>query len=156
MVEAPATPRTPIGLFRAGLTAPDRLEQTTIGREEMLADLLEKLQRSTGKKTHQHYVFIGPRGIGKTHFLSLLVHRIESSPDLCGRFTIVRFAEETHRLLSFADFLLRVCEILSHTSGLPFSSAMEQPTLDGITLAQGARSYAMTPLHSQPGTRYEY
>ena len=116
MVEAPSTTRTPIGLFRAGLTAPDRLEQTTIGREEMLADLLEKLQRSTGKKTHQHYVFIGPRGIGKTHFLSLLVHRIESSPDLCGRFTIVRFAEETHRLLSFADFLLRICEILTHTS----------------------------------------
>ncbi len=115
MAEALSTPRTPIGLFRAGLTAPDRLEQTTIGREEMLADLLEKLQRSTGKKTHQHYAFIGPRGIGKTHFLSLLVHRIESSPDLCGRFTVVRFAEETHRLLSFADFLLRICEILTHT-----------------------------------------
>ena len=101
--KTPLTPRSPIGLYRAGITTPDRLEKTTIGREEMLRDLLEKLARWTRKKTHQHYAFIGPRGVGKTHFLSLLTHRIESSGELREKFTIVRFAEETHRLLSFAD-----------------------------------------------------
>ena len=103
-----------IGLYRADITPPERLEQTTIGREPMLSDLLEKLERSKAKKTHQHYVFAGPRGVGKTHLLSLLVHRIAGSAILNPQFTVVRFAEETHRLLSFADFLLRICEILGH------------------------------------------
>ncbi|KKK57275.1 hypothetical protein LCGC14_3056100, partial [marine sediment metagenome] len=102
-------------LYRAGITSPERLEKTSIGREEMLGDLLQKIEHSTGKRTHQHYAFIGPRGVGKTHFLSLLVNRIESRAELRDKLTVVRFPEETHRLLSFADFLLRTCEILAQS-----------------------------------------
>jgi CubicO group peptidase (beta-lactamase class C family) len=51
---------------------------------------------------------------------------------------------------------ITVREILSHTSGMPFSSAMEQPTLDGLTLRDAVRSYAMTPLPFEPGTKYQY
>jgi CubicO group peptidase (beta-lactamase class C family) len=49
-----------------------------------------------------------------------------------------------------------VRQILSHTSGLPFSSAAERPTLDGLTLRGAVRSYARTPLLFEPGTRYQY
>ena len=41
-------------------------------------------------------------------------------------------------------------------SGLPFKSAIEKPTLDGLPLAAAVRSYAMTPLQTQPGTNYAY
>jgi CubicO group peptidase (beta-lactamase class C family) len=51
---------------------------------------------------------------------------------------------------------ITVRNILSHTSGLPFASAMEQPTLDLLTLRDAARSYAMTPLQFEPDTRYQY
>jgi CubicO group peptidase (beta-lactamase class C family) len=46
--------------------------------------------------------------------------------------------------------------ILSHTSGLPFSSAKEKPTLDRLTLEEGVKSYAETPLNTEPGTKYAY
>jgi CubicO group peptidase (beta-lactamase class C family) len=49
-----------------------------------------------------------------------------------------------------------VRHILSHTSGMPFSSAMEQPTLDHLPLRDAVRSYAMTPLRTEPGTNYQY
>jgi CubicO group peptidase (beta-lactamase class C family) len=49
-----------------------------------------------------------------------------------------------------------VRNILSHTSGMPFKSARENPTLDGLSLADAVRSYADTPLDSDPGTRYAY
>jgi CubicO group peptidase (beta-lactamase class C family) len=39
---------------------------------------------------------------------------------------------------------------------LPFKSAIEEPTLDGLPLAAAVRSYAMTPLQTEPGTHYEY
>jgi CubicO group peptidase (beta-lactamase class C family) len=51
---------------------------------------------------------------------------------------------------------LTVREILSHTSGLPFSSKQEQPTLDRLTLREGVLSYAKTPLLCEPGTRFNY
>jgi CubicO group peptidase (beta-lactamase class C family) len=51
---------------------------------------------------------------------------------------------------------ITVREILSHTSGLPFKSALEEPTLDRLPLGAAAGSYAMTPLDFEPGTRYQY
>jgi len=49
-----------------------------------------------------------------------------------------------------------VRDILSHTSGLPFASAMEHPTLDKLPLRVCAMSYAMTPLETEPGEHYAY
>ena len=51
---------------------------------------------------------------------------------------------------------ITVREILSHASGLPFSSALEQPTLDLLPLRVAVASYAMTPLQFEPGTRFQY
>ncbi|RLS25231.1 MAG: class A beta-lactamase-related serine hydrolase [Planctomycetota bacterium] len=51
---------------------------------------------------------------------------------------------------------ITVRETLNHTSGLPFKSAIEEPTLDGLSLSSAVGSYAMTPLLSEPGTVYRY
>jgi CubicO group peptidase (beta-lactamase class C family) len=47
-------------------------------------------------------------------------------------------------------------EALSHMTGLPFKSAAEAPTLDGLPLADAVRSYAATPLQWEPGSAYQY
>jgi CubicO group peptidase (beta-lactamase class C family) len=49
-----------------------------------------------------------------------------------------------------------VRHLLSHTSGMPFKSAQEEPTLDRLSLRDGVLNYAKTPLQSEPGTRYAY
>jgi CubicO group peptidase (beta-lactamase class C family) len=51
---------------------------------------------------------------------------------------------------------ITVREILSHTSGLPFSTPAEKPTLDKLTLKEAAESYAGTPLLFEPGSKYQY
>ena len=51
---------------------------------------------------------------------------------------------------------ITVRNVLSHTSGLPFKSSIEEPTLDQLSLAERVRSYAKTPLNTQPGTKYAY
>lgn len=51
---------------------------------------------------------------------------------------------------------ITVREVLSHCSGLPFKSAIEEPTLDLLPLSARVGSYAMTPLESEPGARYRY
>lgn len=49
-----------------------------------------------------------------------------------------------------------VRNLLAHTSGMPFKSRIEQPTLDILPLSARVHSYAMTPLDFQPNTRYQY
>ena len=47
-------------------------------------------------------------------------------------------------------------DVLTHTSGLPFQSAAEVPTLDALPLRAAVKTYAMTPLVTEPGAKYAY
>lgn len=51
---------------------------------------------------------------------------------------------------------ITVQQVLAHTSGMPFKSMMEQPTLDGLPLRDAVRSYVLTPLQFEPDTKYQY
>jgi CubicO group peptidase (beta-lactamase class C family) len=59
-------------------------------------------------------------------------------------------------VLSKPKTTITVRHILSHTSGMAFKSAQENPTLDRMTLAEAVKSYAATPLQTEPGTKYSY
>lgn len=52
--------------------------------------------------------------------------------------------------------LVTVRDVMSHTSGMPFASAIEKPTLDGLPLKDAVLSYAKTPLTHEPGSKYQY
>ena len=64
--------------------------------------------------------------------------------------------DEEHVLLRRPSHPVTMREILSHTSGMPFASPLEQPTLDVLPLRESAAGYAMTPLDFEPGSRYQY
>lgn len=64
--------------------------------------------------------------------------------------------DDTHILLKKPAHPITVRNVLSHTSGLPFKSGVEEPTLDTLPLATAVRSYAMTPLTFEPDTQYTY
>ncbi|OWK47281.1 serine hydrolase domain-containing protein [Fimbriiglobus ruber] len=51
---------------------------------------------------------------------------------------------------------ITVREVLSHTSGLPFASPAEKPTLDALPLKDAVKSYATVGLQFEPGTKYSY
>ncbi|MFM7166263.1 MAG: hypothetical protein ACKO3T_13565, partial [Planctomycetaceae bacterium] len=108
-------PRWKFGLYRAGITDSRQRRAITVGRDAVLQDTLEILRSGIGKKPKHHQLFIGPRGIGKTHLLSLFEDSVQADPALNAAWHVVRFPEETHRILSFSDFLLRLCEILRDT-----------------------------------------
>jgi CubicO group peptidase (beta-lactamase class C family) len=76
-------------------------------------------------------------------------------PEFKGQWLAVE-RDRDHVLLKRPKHQVTVRNILSHTSGMPFRSEMEQPTLDVLSLRDAARSYAMTPLEFEPGTKYQY
>jgi CubicO group peptidase (beta-lactamase class C family) len=69
---------------------------------------------------------------------------MEANPDWTG----VRLHRPLHAIT--------VRHLLSHTSGIPFSSSLESPTLDLLPLAIRVQSYALEPLMFEPGSAYSY
>ena len=106
------TPPSNIGLYRSGVTSPERIRRTSVARQHLLDNAIESLRGSVGRKSKSHLLFIGPRGIGKTHLLSCIEDAVQSDETLSASVVIVRFPEESNRTLSFADFLIGVCGIL--------------------------------------------
>ncbi len=51
---------------------------------------------------------------------------------------------------------ITIREVLCHMSGLPFKTAVQEPTLDRVPLETVVRAAAMSPLQSEPGTAYCY
>ena len=101
-----------IGLYRSGVTSPERLRHTSVARQHLLDNAIESLRGSVGRKSKNHLLFIGPRGIGKTHLLSCIEDVVQSDEALGTSVVVVRFPEESNRTLSFADFLIGMCGIL--------------------------------------------
>ena len=106
------TLNTNIGMYRSGVTSPERLRRTSVARQHLLDNAIESLRGSVDRKSKNHLLFIGPRGIGKTHLLSCIEDAVQSNETLSPCVVIVRFPEESNRTLSFADFLIGMCEIL--------------------------------------------
>ena len=76
-------------------------------------------------------------------------------PEFRGQMVIAE-KDDDHMLLKKPKHPITVRNILSHTSGLPFHSDIEVPTLDRFPLADRVRSYAMIPLQYEPDTQYRY
>ncbi|WP_417388250.1 serine hydrolase domain-containing protein [Gimesia sp.] len=76
-------------------------------------------------------------------------------PEFKGQMVIAE-KDDNHVLLRKPSHPITIREVLSHVSGLPFKSAIEVPVLDGLPLEAAVRSYAMTPLQTEPGTHYQY
>jgi CubicO group peptidase (beta-lactamase class C family) len=76
-------------------------------------------------------------------------------PEFKGQMLAVE-KDADHLLLKKPTHPITVKNVLSHTSGLPFSSPIEKPTLDLLPLAARVQSYAMLPLDFDPDSKYRY
>jgi len=65
-------------------------------------------------------------------------------------------SDDSHKLLKRPSSKVTIRQTLCHTSGMAFKSDMEVPTLDLLTVREATLSYAITPLLSEPGTKYAY
>lgn len=69
---------------------------------------------------------------------------------------VVAEKDEGHVLLKKPKRAPTLRDCLRHTSGMPFGSTLENPTIDKLYLKDAVRSYVLTPLEYEPGARYVY
>lgn len=93
--------------FSPQRTAPEHLESILVQREGLLAQAVELLRESVLTANKHHLLFVGPRGIGKTHLVTLIHHRLAAQADLSDR---LRFAwlNEDETSTSFLKLLVRI------------------------------------------------
>lgn len=76
-------------------------------------------------------------------------------PEFRGQMVAV-YQDDSTKLLKRPKHPITVKNVLTHTSGLPFATAVERPTLDLLPLREAVLSYALTPLEFEPDTKYRY
>jgi tetratricopeptide (TPR) repeat protein len=84
------------------------LESIFVQREAIAADLVERIRESVLTPTKHHSLIIGARGMGKTHLVSLVYHRVQAMADLQERILIAWLREEEWGITSFLKLLLRI------------------------------------------------
>ena len=62
--------------FTPSMMAPQTLEAMLVQREPLLSPYLDHVLESLRTGSSHHTLLVGPRGIGKTHLISLLHHRL--------------------------------------------------------------------------------
>ncbi|WP_293196685.1 MULTISPECIES: tetratricopeptide repeat protein [unclassified Microcoleus] len=94
-----------ISRFTPSLMAPETLEDILVQRHTLANYLVDKIRDSATTDNKYFQLLIGPRGIGKTHLVSLIYHRVAKMEDLQDKLLIAWLREEEWGIASFLDLL---------------------------------------------------
>jgi tetratricopeptide (TPR) repeat protein len=94
----------PLLKFTPSAQSPEVLEAITVQREPVIAKLVEVALETAGGARHQ--LLIGPRGIGKTHILSLIASRVRA--ENADAVTLAWLDEDPWGVGSYEKFLAAI------------------------------------------------
>ncbi len=103
---------TSLSRYTPSLMKAETLEAIFVQRHGLAEHIVELIRESALTPSKHYTLLIGPRGIGKTHFVSLVYHRICLMDDLRDRILIAWLREEEWGVTSFLDLLLRIFRAL--------------------------------------------
>ncbi len=83
-----------LSIFTPSRTRPEDLEAIFVQRQDMLEDAVARVRESATTHHKHHLLFVGPRGTGKTHLVTLLVHRINQDDSLNGLLRVAWLNED--------------------------------------------------------------
>jgi hypothetical protein len=100
-------------LYRFQPDAMDRetLERLFMGkkRKELLERLTKEIKAAVKNQTPRYYLIVGPRGVGKTHFVTLLYCDVKEQIENA---LAVKLSEEEFSVYRVSDLLLRILTLI--------------------------------------------
>ena len=115
--------------FSPNQTDPELLEAIFVGREPLLQNVLEKIADSATSGATHHVLIYGPRGIGKSHFTSLLHHRLVRDKKLTES-VYIAWLNEDETTTSMVQLLVRIYRSLCKWYPDEYSAAWLDELLD--------------------------
>jgi len=99
--------------FTPSLNDPETLEAIFVQREQLAQRRLQDIRESALTPAKHYSLITGPRGIGKTHLIAVLYHRVKEEENLQGRLCIAWLPEEEWGAASFLDLMVKMLNALS-------------------------------------------
>ena len=140
-----------ISVFTPSRTSPEDLEKIFVQRHDLLDDAVERVRDSALTPNKHHLLFVGPRGSGKTHLITLLVDRLGQQADLEKKLDIA-WLNEDETSTTLLELLIRIyraltkrypekyeAEALNEVFDLPPDAALERVKKTLLT-TRGSRS----------------
>ena len=124
--------------FTPSMMPPETLEAMLVQREPVLSRCLDNVLDSLRSGSSHHTLFVGPRGIGKTHLISLLHHRLSKTPEAQDKALIAWMREEEWGVTSFFELVLRILRTLDASYPALDIEARTEPIYD-LPLAQAEK-----------------
>jgi tetratricopeptide (TPR) repeat protein len=105
--EKPSNGRNAIWVFTPSRTDPKDLEFILVQRQKLLQDAVERVRESALTDHKHHLLFVGPRGCGKTHLVTLIVSRLCADEALTNRLRIA-WLNEDETCTTLLEFLVKI------------------------------------------------
>jgi tetratricopeptide (TPR) repeat protein len=103
---------TSILSFNPNAMSPETLEKIFVQRHQLAESLVEQIRESATTNHKSFQLLVGMRGIGKTHLISLIYHRVAKMEEVPDKLLIAWLREEEWGVESFLDLLLRIFRAL--------------------------------------------
>ena len=97
-----------ISSFNPNLLSFEDLDHLLVERQDVVDRALRDLREDVETGSRHHLLLVGPRGIGKTHLVSLVRHSLDRDPLLRPRLVLAWLREEEWGLTSFLGLLIRI------------------------------------------------
>ncbi len=106
-----------LSIYTPSTHEPAVLESLLVGREEVAARVVEDVVRSVNTKSKHHHLLIGPRGMGKTHLVSVIYHRIRARSLAGARIAWLR--EDPWGIRSIDKLAVAIATAIAEETGTP-------------------------------------
>ena len=139
-----------ISVYTPSNTDPETLESIFVQRHKLLRQTVAWCEESISSDKKNHLLFMGPRGCGKTHFISMTVNRLKNKAEIQDKMILIWLGEDDV-VTSLLDLMLLMIEKLVQTDPEQFNkTCLEQAK--GQT-ADTVADIIMHSINEQIGTR---
>jgi tetratricopeptide (TPR) repeat protein len=106
-VNTPLAQQLALSTFTPSTMSQETLEGMFVQREQLLQSIVQDLAASVDS-AKQYLMLVGARGMGKTHFVSLVYHRLKQKPELHDRLLIAWLREEEYGVNSWLYLIIEI------------------------------------------------
>ena len=101
--------------FQPDIMKEETLRKLFVGRKALLERMVHKIEKAVKNRTPRYYLIEGPRGIGKSHFITLLYYELKRRVNEAIH---VKLSEEEFSVYRVSDLFVRVLEEIEKKKNL--------------------------------------
>jgi len=103
---------TPHPIFTPTAITAERLDEATVGRDELIDRVSERVRDAARSGARRHTLLVGSRGSGKTHTLTVATHRALADPRVAAAVAVAWIPEDSLSIDSYRDLLVEMARAL--------------------------------------------